>query len=112
MSNQDFTHVFNTALVGGQIGERPGELRILWNNGLSFWHARRFLVRSRSNENNSVEAGDTSSKFYLYDGPPYVGFAESLSEIPMGHKNTGRVCSRRPGEHGYSYHSLASGVGG
>jgi hypothetical protein len=26
-----FTHVFNPALVGEQIAERPGEVRILWN---------------------------------------------------------------------------------
>jgi hypothetical protein len=50
MSNQKFTHVFNPALVGEQIGERPGELRILWNDGRSFWHARRFLLRSNSNQ--------------------------------------------------------------
>jgi hypothetical protein len=35
MSNHKFTHVFNTALVGNQIGERPGQLRILWNDGRS-----------------------------------------------------------------------------
>jgi hypothetical protein len=39
MSNQQFTHVFKTALVGEQIGERPGELHILWNDGRSFWQS-------------------------------------------------------------------------
>ncbi len=33
MSNQEFTHVFNAALVG----ERPDEVRILWNDGRSSW---------------------------------------------------------------------------
>ena len=110
MSNQKFTHVFNMALIGEQIGERPAELRILWNDGRSFWHARRFLVRSKSNEGSSVAIGEASSKFYFYDGP-YVGFAESLSKIPKGHKYAGRVYSRRPGEHGYTYHLLVSEVG-
>src|ERR1700720_969486 len=96
MSNQKFTHVFNTALAGKQIGERPGELRILWNDGRSFWHARRLLVRSKSNESSSVEIGEASSRFCM-DDRPYVGFAESLSKIPKGHKYTGRVYSRRPG---------------
>jgi hypothetical protein len=110
MYKQKFTHVFNAALVGEQIGERPGEVRILWNEGRSFWHARRYLVRSKSNERGSVEIGEAASKFYMHDGP-YVGFAESLSKIPKGHKYTGRVYSRRPGEHGYTYHLLASEVG-
>jgi hypothetical protein len=110
MSNHNFTHDFNTALVGEQIDERPGELRLLWNDGRSFWHARRFLVRSKSNESSSVEIGETSSKFYFYYGP-YVGFAESLSKIPKGHKYTGCVYSRRPGEHGYTYHLLVTEVG-
>jgi len=110
MSKQKFTHVFNAALVGEQIGERPGEVRILWNDGRSFWHARRFLVRSKPNESSSVEIGEASSKFYFYDGP-YVGFAESLSKIPKGHKYTGRVYSRRPDEHGYTYQLLSSEVG-
>jgi hypothetical protein len=109
MSNQKFTHVFNPALVGEQIGERPGEVRILWNDGRSFWHARRFLVKSKSNESSSVEIGEASSKFYFYDGP-YVGFAESLSKIPKGHKYTGRVYWRRADEHGYTYHLLVSEV--
>lgn len=110
MSNKKLTHVSNTALVGEQIGERPGEVRILWNDGRSFWHARRFLVRSELNESSSVEIAEASSKFYLYDGP-YVGFAESLSKIPMGHKYAGRVYSRRPDEYGYTYHLLVSKVG-
>ena len=110
MNNQKFSHVFNTALVGEQIGERPGELRILWNDGRSFWHARRFLVRSKSKESSSVEIGEASSKFYFYDGS-YVGFAESLSKIPKGHKYTGRVYSRRPDVHGYTYHLLVREVG-
>jgi hypothetical protein len=110
MSNHKFTHDFNRALVGEQIGERPGELRLLWNDGRSFWHARRFLIRSKSNESRSVEIGEASSKFYFFDGS-YVGFAESLSKIPKGHKYTGRVYSRRAGEHGYTYHLLASEVG-
>jgi hypothetical protein len=110
MSKQKFTHVFNTALVGGQIGERPGEVRIPWNDGRSFWHARRFLIKSKSNESSSVEIDEAPSKFYMYDGP-YVGFAESLSKIPKGHKYAGRVYSRRPGEHGYTHHLLASEVG-
>ena len=109
MSKQKFTHVFNAALVGEQIGERPGEARIVWNDGRSFWHARRFLVRSKSNESSSVETGEASSKFYFYDGP-YVGFAESLSKIPTGRKYAGRVYSRRPGEDGYTYHLLVSKV--
>src|SRR5271169_578388 len=107
MSNQRFTHVFNTTLVGKQIGERPGELRILWNDGRSFWHARRFLVRCKSNESSSVEIGEAVSRFCMYDGP-HVGFAPSMREIPKGHKYTGRVYSRRPGEHGYTYHLLAT----
>ena len=110
MSKQKVTHVFNTALIGEQIGERPGEVRILWNDGRSFWHPRRFLVKSKSNETSSMEIGEAPSKFYLYDGP-YVGFAASLNQIPKGHKYTGRVYSRRPGEHGYTYHLLASEVG-
>jgi hypothetical protein len=109
VSKRKITHVFSAALVGEQIGERPGQLRLLWNDGRSFWHARRFLVRSKSNESSSVEIGETSSKFYFYDGP-YVGFAESLSKIPKGHKYTGGVYSRRPGEHGYTYHLLTSEV--
>ena len=110
MSKQKFSHIFNAALLGEQIGERPGELRTLWNDGRSFWHARRFLVRSKSNESISVDIGEVSSRFYMYDGP-YVGFAESLSKIPKGHKYTGRVYSRRPGEHGYTYHLLVTEVG-
>jgi hypothetical protein len=109
MNKQKFTHVFNPALFGEQIGERSGELRILWNDGRSFWHARRFLVRSKFNESSSVEIGEAQSKFYMYDGP-YVGFAESLSKIPKGHKYTGREYSRRPGEHGCTYLLLASEV--
>ena len=109
MRKQKFTHVFNSALVGEQIGERPGELRILWNDGRSFWHARRFLARSKSNERNSLDINVAPSKFYFYDGP-HVGFAESLSKIPEGHKYTGRVYSRRPDEHGFTYHLLASEV--
>jgi hypothetical protein len=46
----------------------------------------------------------------MYDGP-YVGFAPSVREIPKGHKYSGRVYSRRPGEHGYTYHLLASEMG-
>ncbi|MFZ3332647.1 MAG: hypothetical protein WA197_18570 [Candidatus Acidiferrales bacterium] len=38
MSRQKFTHVFDAALLGEQIGERPGELRILWNDGRSGAH--------------------------------------------------------------------------
>jgi len=57
-----------------------------------------------------VEIGEAPSKFYRYDGP-YVGFAASLNQIPKGHKYTGRVYSRRPDEHGYTYHLLASEVG-
>lgn len=110
MSNHKFRHVFNATLVGEQIGERPGEVRILWNDSRSFWHARRFLARSKSNESSSVWIGEALSKFYKYDGP-YVGFAESLSKIPKGHKYTGRVYSRRPGEHGYTYLLLAGEVG-
>jgi hypothetical protein len=57
-----------------------------------------------------VEVGEASPKFFMYDGP-HVGFAESLSKIPEGHKYTGRVYSRRPGEHGYTYHLLVNKVG-
>ena len=110
MNKQKFTHVFNAGLVGEQIDERPGELRILWNDGRSFWHARRFLLGSKSNESSSVEIGEASSKCYMYDGP-HVGFALSVREIPKGHKYTGRVYSRRPGEHGYTYHLLVSEAG-
>ncbi len=110
MREQKFTHVFSAALFGEQIGERPGEVRILWNDGRSFWHARRFLLRSKSNERNSAEVGEASPKFFMYDGP-HVGFAPSVREIPKGQKYTGRVYSRRPGEHGYTYHLVASEVG-
>jgi hypothetical protein len=55
--------------VGEQIDERPGELRILRNDDRSFCRARRFPVRSKSNESSSVETGEASSKFYMYDGP-------------------------------------------
>jgi len=31
MSNQSSPTFFNPALVGEQIAERPGEIRVLWN---------------------------------------------------------------------------------
>jgi hypothetical protein len=109
MNKQKFTHVFNPALFGEQIGERSGELRILWNEGRSFWHARRFLVRSKFNESSSVEIGEAQSNV-LHVRRTLRRLRRVTKQIPKGHKYTGREYSRRPGEHGCTYLLLASEV--
>jgi hypothetical protein len=70
MNNQKLTYIFNTTLVGVQIAERPGELRILWNDGRSYRHSRRFLLRSKLNaklfENHmSLLKNFARNRFYL-----------------------------------------------